>query len=408
MGKHTYFSLSGLKKREEIIITNPTTPIKLTGVAAILENYKNYKLVIEGALGVFNVKELKASLKEQAHFGVATRGKQIANFWYLGELNNRQVIADYKKVMNASQNLEIADLTAESGIVNAYTELRGTLLGLSESGNSTENSAGGLDDNNINFLAMTDYLSELGTIVDFINSNGVGYKPKYVATVAWLEKENIVNLHNTVMRGVGEVHLSKTQPKAELKQTLSVVLRGLFFAEDLIYSNFMGLVPYIQTLGIRYFSGVVPAKQQATESLGLESQEFKNFKSIPALNLRENRLKRLGYHNSSYRLYTKIIENKLIKKEKRMDSVELSYGGWGEAFINLENKVENSIEGLLENKLEQDLKNYSTSIKKNKENTVGVFDKSLVEETLQNMEQAFSVHLGNNYIRELIYAHYGS
>jgi hypothetical protein len=101
--------------------------------------------------------------------------------------------------------------------------------------------------------------------------------------------------------------------------------------------------------------------------------------------------------------------NYYINKLNNNNIFNFDYKNWGKEFGDLNSKFENNTNKLVNSKtkfsiLNKNIKNInlgsSTNTVLNKNNQV--------EEILQRLEQLFLVYLGNNYMREVIYSHYGS
>jgi len=114
-----------------------------------------------------------------------------------------------------------------------------------------------------------------------------------------------------------------------------------------------------------------------------KSLVFKTKKVIPLI---FNQIKK---HNISY-------NNKSILKNSNID---FNYKDWSSNFGLLENKFSNLVKSNCINT------NNIKNINKLKYSNVDIIN---LESTLQRLEQMALTHLGNNYMREIIYSHYGS
>lgn len=105
-----------------------------------------------------------------------------------------------------------------------------------------------------------------------------------------------------------------------------------------------------------------------------------------------------------------IVDNNLyLKKLKKNNKYNFNYKIWGSEFSDFNSKFENKITQL------ENIKSKYSILRKNSNNLnmgdsakVSTNRVGQVEEVLQRIEQMFVVYLGNNYLREVIYSHYGS
>ena len=86
----------------------------------------------------------------------------------------------------------------------------------------------------------------------------------------------------------------------------------------------------------------------------------------------------------------------------------LPYVEFSDNFGNFEEKLDNSKVSVINNKNDINTINYSNSGKINIENIRAKYNKSVIEESLQQIEQLFVTHLGSDYLREILFSHYGS
>jgi len=254
---------------------------------------------------------------------------------------------------------------------------------------------------------LTNYISESTEVINFINTKGVGSRFKFVENLAFKKINTEIQYTDSENIKKKDIILKANSQNLlnEYTDYLTVGLTWIFdnTVETYVY-DIIKKINKVLWVGHFYEENI-----KKIESLDINIKKENNWES-PDITKKDYILNQIGYHNSSYRLYTKIIENKLnlLRDSRIKKDVELNYKKWGENFNNLENTIENNKYFLEKNKNEIDTKAYSTSAKKNWMNISGNFEKSTIEDRLQYIEQMFINHLGNNYLREVVYSHYGT
>jgi hypothetical protein len=174
--------------------------------------------------------------------------------------------------------------------------------------------------------------------------------------------------------------------------------------ENTLYFVWGTVLKYTNNLKINN-SEVVTIKNNSQKTKNGHIQLIKSYN----VNLLFNKKNILGKIFLKKNNFIALDNNYYLNKISNSNIFNFDYKNWGKEFGDLNSKFENNTNKLANSKIKFSILNKNIKNINLGSSTNTVINKNnQLEEILQRLEQLFLVYLGNNYMREVIYSHYGS